>query len=122
MLLYPAELIRTIEGANEFGISAEIKNADFQKVMQRMRDLTYEDTNRIKQGLTHTKNIDYYNTTAEFIAPYTLKIGKDTITSKMIFLCIGSKPMIPPIKGLGKEKFLISQATRSSTWTDCPKV
>lgn len=37
ILLYSAELVRTIERAREFGISADIKNVDFQKVMQRMR-------------------------------------------------------------------------------------
>lgn len=108
ILLYPAELIRTIERASEFGISAEVKNADFQKVMQRMRKLIREDISMIRQGLTHSKNIDYYNTTAEFIAPYTLKVGKDTIASKMILLCTGSKPAIPPIEGLEKVAFLTS--------------
>jgi mycothione reductase len=108
ILLYPAELIRTIERANEFGISVDLKNADSQKVMQRMRNLIYEDINRIKQGLTHTKNIDYYNTAAEFIAPHTLKVGKETITSKMILLCTGSKPMIPRINGLEKVTYLTS--------------
>lgn len=110
ILLYPAELIRTIERANEFGISAEVKHADFHEVMQRMRNLIQEDISRIRQGLTHSKNIDYYNTTAEFIAPYTLKAAKETITSKMILLCTGSKPMIPPINGLEKVAYLTSDS------------
>jgi len=108
ILLYPAELIRTIERANEFGISAEVKNADFKQVMQRMRNLIYEDINRIRQGLTHSKNIDYYNTIAEFIAPYSLRAAEETITGKMILLCTGSKPMIPPIDGLEKVAYLTS--------------
>ncbi len=108
ILLYPAELIRTIERANEFGISADVESADFQKVMRRMRNLIYEDINRIRQGLTHSKNIDYYDTVAEFIAPYTLKVGKETITSQMIFLCTGSKPIIPAINGLEKVTYLTS--------------
>src|SRR4030042_5513628 len=91
ILLYPAELTREIERANEFGISVEIKNIDFQKVMQRRRNLIYEDINAMKQGLTQSKGVDYYDTAAEFIAPYTLKVGNETITSKMIFICTGSK-------------------------------
>jgi len=31
-----------------------------------------------------------------------MKVGDETITSKMIFLCTGSKPKIPPIKRLEK--------------------
>ncbi|NIU38478.1 FAD-dependent oxidoreductase, partial [Candidatus Bathyarchaeota archaeon] len=32
----------------------------------------------------------------------------ETITSKMIFLCTGSKPIIPPIKGVDKVGYLTS--------------
>jgi len=102
MLLYPAELVRTIEGAEEFGIDVDISKINFEMVMERMRTLIYRDINMIKEGLSHSKNIDYYPDVAEFTAPYTLKVGDDTITSKMIFLCTGSKPQIPPIQGLEK--------------------
>src|SRR5215207_1702483 len=53
LLLYPAEMVRTIDKANEFGIDIQLHKIDFNKVMERM-----------------------------------------------IFLCTGSKPIIPPIKGL----------------------
>ena len=102
ILLYPAELVRTIERAGKFGIDVNVEKINFETVMERMRALIYEDINMIREGLSHSKNIDYYPDVAEFTAPYTLKVGDDTITSKMIFLCTGSKPKIPPIKGLEK--------------------
>jgi len=102
ILLYPAELVRTIQRAREFGVDINIKKINFETVMERMRTIIYRDINMIREGLSHSKNIDYYPTVAEFTAPYTLKVGDDTITSKMIFLCTGSKPKIPPIKGLEK--------------------
>jgi len=108
ILLYPAELVRTIGKAREFGIEVDIKKIDFERVMERMRTLIYKDINMIRQGLSRSKNIDYYPTVAEFVGPYTLKVGDETITSKMIFLCTGSKPIIPPIKGLGKVGYLTS--------------
>jgi len=76
--------------------------------MERMRTLIYKDINMIRQGLSHSKNIDYYPATAEFISPYTLKVSDETITSKMIFLCTGSKPILPPIKGLDEVGYLTS--------------
>jgi mycothione reductase len=105
ILLYPAELVRTIERSREFGISIEMKNVDFQAVMERMRTLIHQDINMIRQGLSHSKNIDYYVETAEFIAPYTLKVGDNTITAKMIFLCTGSRPTIPPVEGLENVRY-----------------
>jgi len=108
ILTYPAELVRTIERAGEFGIDVEVKKINFEKVMERMRTLIYTDINMIREGLSHSKNTDFFPTIAQFTAPYTLKVGENMITSKMIFLCTGSKPVIPPIKGLENVGYLTS--------------
>jgi len=108
LLLYPAELVRTIEKARTFGIDSEIKQIDFRKVMERMRSIIYGDINRIRQGLSQSKNVDYYPEVAEFVGPYTLKVGDETITSKLIVLGTGSKPTIPPIKGIEETGYLTS--------------
>ena len=108
ILLYPAELVRTIESADRFGIDADIKKVDFGKVMERMRLIIYEDINAIRKSLSKSKNIDYYSSVTEFLSPYTLKVGNEVITSKMIFLCTGSKPLVPPIDGLQETGYLTS--------------
>jgi dihydrolipoamide dehydrogenase len=100
ILLYPAELIREIEHSRNFGIEVEISDVNFPKIMARMRSLIDEDIENIREGLSHSRNIDFYPTMAEFVAPYELKVGDEIITSEMIFLCTGSKPIIPQIKGL----------------------
>ncbi|MEM2952709.1 MAG: dihydrolipoyl dehydrogenase [Candidatus Bathyarchaeia archaeon] len=102
MLLYPAELVTTIRKAGELGIEVEIKRIDFAKVMERMRSHIQAEIEMIRYGLSHAKNIVYYPSAAEFVAPYTMKVGNETITSKKIILCTGSKPLIPPIKGIDK--------------------
>jgi dihydrolipoamide dehydrogenase len=100
ILLYPAELVREIEHAKQLGIDVEINDVNFSEIMARMRSLIDEDIENIREGLSRSEDIDYYPTVAEFVAPYELKVGDEIITSKMIFLCTGSKPIIPPIKGL----------------------
>jgi dihydrolipoamide dehydrogenase len=108
VLLYPAEIVRTIERAEEFGIDAKTTRIEFTKVMERMRTITGSEIKQIRDALSDTENLDYYHVAGEFIAPYKLKVGNDTITSKMIILCTGSKPSIPPIKGLDKVGYLTS--------------
>lgn len=108
ILLYPAEVLRTVERAGDFGIEAHVKNVDFKAIMNRMRTLIGKDIEQIQRGLSNSKNIDYYREIAEFIAPYTLKVGEMTITSKMILLGIGSKPTIPPINGIEDVGYLTS--------------
>ena len=86
ILVYPAELVRIIENTKHLGIDVDLKNVNFSMIMERMRELIYEDIDSIRSGLSHAHNIDYYNEVATFTGPYTLKVGKETITSKMIFL------------------------------------
>jgi dihydrolipoamide dehydrogenase len=122
LLIYPADLIRTVEKSRDFGIHTEIKRIDFEAIMERMRSIINRDINIIRNGLSSSKNIDFYTDQAEFTAPYTLKVGNETITSKMIFLSTGSRPSIPPVDGLQETGYLtsdtllqISQLPRSVT-------
>lgn len=108
ILLYPAELVRVIEEAGELGVEVELKGADFPKVMARMRNLIDADIDSIRKGLSSSENIDYYHAPAEFVAPYTLMVSGQTISSKKIFLCTGSQPIIPPISGLAETGYLTS--------------
>ncbi len=105
MLVYPAELVRTIHEAGKFGIDAPIRKVDFRKVMGRMRSHVRPQIESIRKGLGSSDDIDYYPMAAEFTAPYTLKVGKETITSKLILLCLGSEVLVPPIPGLDKSKY-----------------
>jgi mycothione reductase len=100
ILLYPAELVRTLERARQFGIDVDLKHVDFSKVMKRMRSLIDREIDQIREGLSASPNIDYYHAVAEFTAPYTLRVQNEIIRSNFILLCAGSKPLIPPIKGL----------------------
>jgi len=115
ILLYPAELVRTIEKARELGVDARIAGVNFQMVMERMRTLINRDIDQIREGLSSSKNIDYYHSPAEFVSPYTLRVDGTEITSKMIFLCIGSKINIPAIKGLDKVKYHTSDTVLKLT-------
>ena len=100
ILLYPAEVVRTIQRAKVFGIEVDLKTVNFAKVMKRMRTIIDKDIEAIRQGLSSSRNIDYYHATAEFTAPYTLKVQDETIHSNMILLSTGSQTTIPPIDGL----------------------
>ncbi len=108
LLIYPASVVRIIEKSREFGITTEIKHLDFRAIMTRMRSIIDSDSNMIGNRLSQTKNIDYYPEQAEFTAPYTIKVGKETITSEMILLSIGSRPSIPLVEGLQETGYLTS--------------
>jgi mycothione reductase len=108
ILLYPAEVLRTMEEARSLGLDVEVKKIDFLKIMDRMRTLVGNDINSIREGLSSSPNIDYYHAIGEFVSPYTLNVQNETIKSGMIFLCIGSKAIIPGIEGLESTGYLTS--------------
>ncbi len=115
LLLYPAELVRTIETGVKFGIDVQIRDIDFKSVMKRMDNIISQDIKNIRQALTRDPGLDYYNNIAEFVSPYTMKVGNETIRGKMIFLCTGSKPLIPDIKGLKETGYLTSDTVLKLT-------
>ena len=115
LLLYPAEIVRTIETSKEFGIVSDIKNIDFKRVMERMRHIIYRDIDNVRQGLSQSTVVDYYPESAEFVAPYTLQVGEVTISGKMIVLGTGSEPAIPPIDGINDAGYLTSDTILNLT-------
>ncbi|HJH32182.1 MAG TPA: dihydrolipoyl dehydrogenase [Methanosarcinaceae archaeon] len=115
LLFYPAELIREIGTASKFGIDVEIKNTGFKTVMDRMRTHISKNIDMIRKGISGNENIDYYPEVAEFVAPYILKVGNETIRSNMIFLCAGSKITLPPVKGLDEVQYLTSDTVLNMT-------
>ncbi|MEM0271705.1 MAG: dihydrolipoyl dehydrogenase [Thermoprotei archaeon] len=110
ILIYPAELLRLIEGASEFGLDVRLEGVNFGYIMDRMRAMIGSEVNAIRNGLTHSPNIRFYNQPAEFVKPYVLSVGGELLTADMIFLGAGSKPYIPPIIGLDDVGYLTSDS------------
>lgn len=100
LLLYPAEVLRMLEGVEELGIDVDVKRIDFRGIMERMASIIQGDIAAIREGLAESKNIDYYHGVAEFVGPYELQVGGHRIRSDMIFLGTGSRPLVPSLNGL----------------------
>src|SRR6266513_2107679 len=108
ILLYPAELVRTIRRARGFGLDVELRSVDFAKVMERMHALIHKDIDQIRKGLSSTENLDYFHVPAEFTAPYTMRVDGTEIKGSKILLGAGSEPIIPRIPGLADAGYLTS--------------
>ncbi len=98
---------------------AEIKDIDFLAIMERMRGKIWECIEARRNVLTENLYLDYYHDIAEFISPYTLKVGDKTLYSKMIFLCTGSRSEIPPVEGLEEAGYLTSDTVLQLN--ECPR-
>jgi dihydrolipoamide dehydrogenase len=108
ILVYPAQVLQSIEAAGALGIDVQIRGVDFKKIMSRMHAAVDPEIERIRKGLQEAENIDYYPEAAAFVGPGRLKVGRETITAPKILLCIGSRPKIPPIRNLSQIRYFTS--------------
>jgi len=108
MLIYPADVVSMIQEAEKVGINAKIDSIDFKKIMGRMRKLVKEDSEHETMAVESDPNITWYKKTGEFVSDYTLQVGDQKIKAKKIFIVSGTRPAIPPIKGLETVNYLTS--------------
>ena len=109
MLIFAAGRIAEIQEARKLGIEAEIRNIDFNFIMERMRKFIRENQEHMKQGLSHAENLDFYEGEGHFVSDYTIEVNGEKINGNKIFIASGSRPLIPPIRGLDRVDFLTNE-------------
>ena len=109
MLIYPADRIVEIEEARKLGVEAEISNIDFKSIMERMRHNIRENQAHIREGIKQAEGLDFYEGEGHFTGDYTLEVNGEKIKGKKIFIASGSRPFIPPIKGLDGVDYLTNE-------------
>lgn len=109
IVIHPADRIMEILEAKKLGVTAEIKDIDFQAIMRRAHKPIEESHKGMEQGISHSENLDYYHDIGYFIKEYTLKVSREEITGEKIFLGSGARPLIPPVKGLDSVPYLTNE-------------
>ncbi|HEY41720.1 MAG TPA: dihydrolipoyl dehydrogenase [Dehalococcoidia bacterium] len=110
MLIYPADRIVEIQEGKKLGIEADIKNIDFASIMERMRKSRQDSQQHIRDSIKQTENLDFYEGEARFTGDYTLEVNGEQLQGEMIFIATGSRPLIPPIKGLDSVDYLTNES------------
>jgi len=109
-LIYPADRIVEIQEAEKLGITAELRNVDFKAIMDRMRQSRQESQAHIRKGMEQSEDVDFYEGEARFVNDYTLEVNGETLKGESIFIASGSRPFIPPIKGLDNTPYLTNES------------
>ena len=85
MLIYPADRIMEIKEAEKLGIKAEIKDVDFKKIMEHMREPIRESHEHMERGLeTPMENFQNYKGEGHFVDDYTIEINGEQIKGERI--------------------------------------
>lgn len=106
MLIYPADVIRILQHAEEVGVEARITRINFPKIMARMNAVVEKNRRHLEKEIEAYENISLYETTAEFIGDHTIKAGNKILKAQKFVVATGARAMVPPIQGLKEACYL----------------
>jgi mycothione reductase len=109
-LICAADKVMEIREAEKLGITAAVRGIDFEAVMKRMREAVNFGRDSIKEALEGEGNLDFYHSEGRFVEDYTLETGGNRIRGEKIFIASGTRPFIPPIKGLDGLEYLTNES------------
>lgn len=115
MLIYPADRIADIEEAKKLGIDAAVRDIDFGSIMDRMRKGRQESRDQVNRGIREAENLDFYEGEGHFVADYTVEVEGEKVKAKKVFIASGSRPLIPPIRGLEGVDYLTNESVLELT-------
>jgi len=113
-LLYHADVVETIERAEEFDISAEVTDVAFDDIVRKVNEDVHGDAASIRDGLESSPRHDLYDGEARFVEERTVEVsgGADDgarLRADTVLIAAGSRPAIPPIDGIDAVDYLTSK-------------
>jgi dihydrolipoamide dehydrogenase len=109
MVIYPADLVNIIGHAERLGVHAKIENVDFEAIMDRTMRFIEHDRRPMEENMGRVDGLTFIHDQGEFIDYHKMKVGESVVYGENIFLVTGSRPLIPPIKGLENVNYLTSE-------------
>ncbi len=108
MLIHRAELLSSIKQSEKFGIEAKLENVDFTEIIKEVNNTVQRDSKAIKNGVESSENYDLYRSKARFVDNKVIDVDGEKLTAEKIFIAAGTRPFIPPIKGVEDVNYLTS--------------
>jgi len=113
LLLYHADVMETIERADEFHIDVTVDDVDFGKIVAEVNEEVQADSESIRQGLESSSKHELYDGEARFVDERTVEVsgGEDDgaqIRAETVLIGAGSRPTIPDIEGIEDVGYLTS--------------
>jgi dihydrolipoamide dehydrogenase len=109
VLVFAADRVTEIQESKKLGIDAEIKNTDFAAIMERMRKGRRETQGPLKEQVKKLQDLDFYEGEGHFVSDYTVEVSGERLKGEKVFIASGSRPLIPPIKGLDSVDYLTNE-------------
>lgn len=100
-----ASWITDLKEAQKFGITTKLESIDFAALVKRKDQVVNSLQTGIK-SLFKMQQVTLIQGEARFNADQSIQVGAQTIQTDKVILATGSKPFVPPIKGLVEGAYL----------------
>jgi mycothione reductase len=107
IFVYTADVSRTVQHADRYGIKAKWGGADWPAIRDRVF-ARIDPVHDKAVAYRRKSGIDVFAGEASFIGPKQLKVGDDEIRADRFVLAAGSRPVVPDVPGLADVRYFTS--------------
>ncbi|HMH23345.1 MAG TPA: mercuric reductase [Puia sp.] len=112
-MIASARIAHQIRRSAEFGIHAEGFSVNMEELIDRKNSIVRSFRESLTKGLVATEGVDLIFGNASFSGPQEITVVKEDGSSEIlraekIFINTGTRPLAPPVEGLGKINYLTS--------------
>jgi mycothione reductase len=112
LLIHSANVVDTVRHAGTFGINVDNFSIDFEKIVERVNNITDTESEAIKNSYQKLGNPKFFSKECKFLADKKISFVNGetttTITADKILIASGTKPKIPEVRGLRGSGFITS--------------
>jgi dihydrolipoamide dehydrogenase len=109
-MIYATKLYKLGQKAKDFGVDIQNIKFDFKKVLNRIENLVHNLIKNNEKQLDEFENITFIRKNGHCINESSIEVGNEVYTAPNILISTGTKPWIPPIKGINKINYLTHES------------
>ncbi|WP_436930705.1 dihydrolipoyl dehydrogenase [Halosimplex halobium] len=112
-LLYHADVMETVERADEFGIDATVEAVEFAEIVRSVNEEVQGDSASIRRGLESSSQHTLFDGEARFVDDRTVEVsgGDDDgarLRAETVLVAAGTRPAVPDVDGIEEVDYLTS--------------
>ncbi len=108
ILIQAANAVTDVQTADRFHVDARFEGIDWEAVVGEMDDLLGGIAADMKDRYQNTDTLTLFEERTAFVDERTIELEGQDVTGDTIVVATGSRPVVPPIDGLGEIDYLTS--------------
>ncbi|MFW5965828.1 MAG: FAD-dependent oxidoreductase, partial [Halodesulfurarchaeum sp.] len=108
-LIHRATVVETIEGADRFGIDADVQEIDFSGIVDEVESILESIAEGMAADFHAQKGLELVREHARFVDDRIIDVGDRRIEAERVLIATGGRPVVPPIEGLEETPLLTSR-------------